>query len=315
MHIAILGIGAIGSYIAAMFAQNTDHHLYLLARSNYLTIKEQGIVIEEVANASSSSSHRFTVVDDISKIPTCDFIILAVRESQLADLLPALKGICLNHTSIISLQNGINFEKKIQEALPAHPLYSGTCWIKVTNLALGRIRHDFGDTIKLGRYSPKDQIVPIDPADKSLKGLFEEAGLKCDLEENIQSVQLTKLALNVPFFVLMAQEGRPPVEILLDEGLNAKRQELLQEIVEAAQLYGSPIDVHYIAKIVEGLSSPSVTQAPPSQKLVEKMRVELPSNVGALLDLLESNGQKLPKLRSLYDQLLIPHIANNPEPR
>ena len=33
MNIAIIGVGSIGSYVAAMFAQYTDHHLYLLART------------------------------------------------------------------------------------------------------------------------------------------------------------------------------------------------------------------------------------------------------------------------------------------
>ena len=116
MNIAIIGIGSIGSYVAAMFAQHTGHHLYLLARSNYLIIQEQGIVIEETLNNESVKTHRFAVVDDINKIPACEFVILAVREAQLANLLPDLRRICLDRTKIVCLQNGINFEKKIQEA-------------------------------------------------------------------------------------------------------------------------------------------------------------------------------------------------------
>jgi ketopantoate reductase len=48
----------------------------------------------------------------------------------------------------------------------------------------------------------------IDPADETVKQLLEKAKFKCDLEENIQSIQLTKLALNVPFCILMAQGGK-----------------------------------------------------------------------------------------------------------
>jgi 2-dehydropantoate 2-reductase len=304
MNIVIIGIGSIGSYIAAMFAQHTDHHLYLIARSNYLTIQEQGIVVEKTLSNESVKAHRFTVVDDINKIPACEFVILAVREAQLANLLPDLRRICLDRTKIICLQNGINFEKKIQKALPNHSLYSGACWIKVSTLGPGSIRHDFGDNIKLGRYSPIEQNVLIDPDDESVKQLLEEAKFKCDLEENIQSIQLTKLALNVPFCILMAQRGKTASEILADSSLNGKREELQQEIIQACQLYGSPIDVEFLTKNLERLRLQPVIVAPSPQKLAEMMKLELPSNVGALLDLMESKGLDLAKLRSLYEHSL-----------
>lgn len=304
MNIAIIGIGSIGSYVAAMFAQHTDHHLYLLARSNYLTIQEQGIIVEEALSNESVTAHRFTVVDNINKIPACEFVILAVREAQLANFLPDLRRICLDHTKIVCLQNGINFEKKLQEALPNHSLYSGACWLKVTTLGPGRIRHDFGDNIKLGRYSLIEQNVLIDPADESVKQVLEEAKFKCDLEENIQSIQLTKLALNAPFCILMAQRGKTPSEILADSTLNEQREELLQEIIKACQLYGSPIDVEFLIENLEKLRLQPVIAALSPQKFAEMMKLELPSNVGALLDLMESKGLNLAKLRSLYEHSL-----------
>ena len=303
MRVAILGIGSIGSYVAAAFAKNTEHDLYLLARSNYSRIQEEGIEVVEAVSNDSVKVHRFTVVDDINKIPVCEYVILAVKEAQVANLLPGIRRICLDHSKIVCLQNGINFENKIHEALPQFSLYSGTCWIKITTLGLGRIRHDFGNDIKLGRFRPLEQSVPLCLGDESVKHLFEAAQLKCELEENIQSTQLTKLALNVPFFILMAQEGKTAPEILADRELNGKREELQQEIIEASQLYGSPIDVDFLVKILANLRRQTVTVAPDPQKLAETMKLELPSNAGALLNLMESKGLEMTKLRTLYERL------------
>lgn len=301
MNIAILGIGSIGAYIAAMFAQNTDHHLYLLARSNYAAIQEQGIVVEEASGCDRVKAHRFTVVDDIHKIPSCDVVVLAVKESQLAALLPGLESICHVHTKIICLQNGINFENSILKAVPEQPLYSGTCWIKVATLAPGHIRHDFGQTIKLGKYRSKDVIVPICPSDRVIEQLFDDAKLHCELVENIQAVQLTKLALNVPFMLLMALEGKTPSEILADRSMNAKREELQREITEAGLVYGTPVDGEFLEKTLDSLRRLPVVAAPSPGQLAESMQSELPGNAGALLDLMESKGIQLPELRKLYE--------------
>ena len=201
--------------------------------------------------------------------------------------------------------------KKSKKLLPNYSLYSGACWLKVTTLGPGRIRHDFGDNIKLGKYSSIEQSVLIDPADESVKQLLEEAKFKCDLEENVQSIQLTKLALNVPFCILIAQRGKTPSEILADSILNGKREELQQEIIKACQLYGSPIDVEFLTKNLERLREQPVIVAPSPQKLAEMIKLELPSNVGALLDLMESKGLKLTKLRSLYEHSL--ECLNRPQ--
>lgn len=108
----------------------------------------------------------------------------------------------------------------------------------------------------------------------------------------------------------MAQEGKPSSEILTNPSLNEKREELQREIVKAGQLYGSPIDEKSLANTLESLRRQPVTAASSPQKLAEAMRLELPSNAGALLELMESKGIKLPSLRNLYDSLCRRTIVN-----
>ncbi|MCD6048479.1 MAG: 2-dehydropantoate 2-reductase [Gammaproteobacteria bacterium] len=307
MKIAILGIGAIGSYVAAMFSKNTQHEVHLLAKSNFSLLKSDGIIVEDIPEGGTWKAHRFEVHQNIEEIPLCDIVILTVKVSQNVELLPYIYKLCHAETKIISLQNGLNFEAEIQSALPQHALYSGTCWIKVSRLSSSNaIRHDFGKNIKLGRYLLDERTVPLEEQDVLIKHLFESAQLECDLVDNIKSVQLTKLALNIPFFVLMAREGKTVAEILVDAATDQERQQLQQEIVEAAAKLGSPVDERYISQVIQNLRKMPVTVPASRENLSENMKKDLPFHVEPLISLMGASDIKMPMLEELYYFKLYP---------
>lgn len=304
MRVAILGIGAIGSYVAAMIARNTKYELYLLARSNFSIISKHGIIVEESVENASWETDRYTVTDDISTLPKCDFIILTVKESQLDSLLPKLEMLCHAKTKIICLQNGLNFEERIQQVIPSHALYSGTCWIKATKLSPNSIRHDFGKKIKLGKFSPNSFAVPITSADRNVRELLENALLECDLEENVKEIQLTKLTLNVPFFVLMAREGKTPSEILSDESLDKEREKLQQEIMDSSIRYGFSLDLNFLSETIANLRKLPITAPSSREQLAITMTKELPGNVETLLHFMNSRNTPLNNLERVYSTII-----------
>lgn len=231
MHVAIIGGGSIGSYITAKFANNANYKVTLVARSSYGVISTNGIRVDEAHDNSTFLTSRFTVTDDFNLVGFADFVIIAIRTSQNTQLTPLLHKLCHDRTTVVTLQNGLDFEDSLANAIVDQRLYSGTCWIKVTTLKPGHIRHDFGTNIKLGHYISGKSDVPISVEDQVVSDVFKNVGLAVDLVSNVKSVQLTKLALNIPFFMLSAAKHKSFSEILHDPILDKKRIELEREII------------------------------------------------------------------------------------
>lgn len=291
MKIAILGAGSIGCYVAAKFAKNTAHELFLLARSTYTAIQQQGITVDDVPSNASYHADRLTVFNDIKLIPPCDLIILTAKTSQNHEILSGVNHLFHSETQFITLQNGLDFEPEILGVIGEKLIYSGTCWIKVTSIKPGHIRHDFGENIKVGPFSLTGKGNP-----QEIKNIFDEAGFDFDLAPNVLSVQLTKLALNVPFFVLVATTGNSPTEILANTTLDEKRIQLTNEIISSANACNVSIDVDFINQMVANLRKMPLSAPTDRQALSASMAKELPSSAGALIEFMRKKDIVLPLL-------------------
>ncbi len=286
MRITIIGSDQLDSYLAALFAKYTHHEISLLVRNTYPEINKNEINILDVETNKVFQADRLNIYNDIEGIAPSEIIILASRASQNSSLINYLPKLCLKNTAIVLLQNGLGFEKEIADIMPDVPLYSGACWIKVTNIAPFSLRHEFGHSARLGRYSYKNSEMAIEPKDIRIKALLEEAGLEINLVTNIKSVQLTKLALNIPFYILAAIEGKSFPEILSDRNLDKQRNQLQKEIILAASAINSPVDVDFIEDMVYKLRK--IPVVPPDSRIqfAKSMKLELPLNVDPLLDMM-----------------------------
>ena len=299
MNILIIGAGQIGGFIAAQFALHTQYNIHLLARSNYDELQKNGITITDAEKNIEFHTNRFTLHNSISQLPLCEILILTLKTSQNPAALSHLKSVCSPGARIITLQNGLDFEDDIVNNLGL-PTYSGTCWIKASALGPTHIRHDFGVNIKLGRYETGKNAISIRPADLYIKNLFEQAQLQVDLIDNIKSVQLTKLALNIPLYLLAVLEKISFSEILADARLDERRKLIQAEIVDTAAKLGSPVDVDFIENIIGNLRKmPLQTPASPDE-FSENLQRELPVNIDPLLKLAHTHQIELPVLTQIY---------------
>jgi 2-dehydropantoate 2-reductase len=301
MKVAILGMGAIGSYVSAKLSLLKDVELFLLARSNFEEISADGIVLTEAEFSEKEPViyNQFSVMRRMEEMPKCDVVIICVKSSQTSSILENIETLCHTGTEIITLQNGLNFEDEIAHSVPAdNAVYSGTCWIKASVLSKNHVRHDFGTLIKLGQYSGKTSDI------SNIVTLFQTAGLVIELTDNICAVQLTKLALNVPFFVLSAMTGKSVAEILFDPIVDKKRSTLQSEIIQVSASIGSPVDEPFIEKIIVDLRA--MQPVPPASRkgVMSRMKAELPQSSGALLRFFKNRGIALPQLNEAYNATL-----------
>lgn len=302
--IAIIGIGSIGGTIASYAATQTTepYELHCLARGNYAALSEQGLELTcpDKRKLSAPASKALHFYRKPGELPACDILVLCIPISENARLLPQLKPRVRQDTVIVTLQNGLDFEPAIREHFPKNPLYSGTCWIKASHDGTS-FQHIFGHDVFLGPFNR--QLATTD-TDASVQALFSSMGLNIRLSDNVKSVQLTKLALNIPFFLLVAREGYSVAEILHNTSLNEERERLQREIVDTARRYGSPVNEAYIDDMLGELRKMPVI--PPDDRTQQKDRMakEVPQNAGPLLALFADARLLMPQVQAVYDGII-----------
>lgn len=302
MKILVVGPGPLSTYLAVRFAVFSSHEIYLL--ENTIDTNAPEIIVTDIETAQSYQTNRINVCNDISLLPKADAIILASKSNFNSNLTPYFSFFCSETSSILLLQNGLNFEQEIANLVsPSNQIYSGACWIKVMAETPTRLRHEFGNFIQIGRYHTNNDEVPINQIDPKILSLLNELELNIELISNIKSVQLTKLALNIPL-LLMAAAGKSYPEILHDPILDQKRNTLQQEITKAANTIGNPVDSQFVENMIFKLRQTPILPPNSRTQFAETIKMEIPMSVDPLLKIMHTHNIALPILEECHASIM-----------
>src|SRR4051794_20365442 len=104
MRVAIVGLGAIGGYIAARLA-SAGNEVSALARGETLArVRARGLVLEEDGNKSTV---QIAASDDASALGEQDLVIIAVKTTGLADVAPRILPLLGDATPVLTTMNGV----------------------------------------------------------------------------------------------------------------------------------------------------------------------------------------------------------------
>jgi 2-dehydropantoate 2-reductase len=190
MKIAVIGPGAVGSYYGARLAR-AGQQLHFLLRSDYEVVSRQGVSVR-------SPQGDFHIQPRCARSPEeighSDLVLVALKTTanhELGRLLPPLAG---PGTLVLTLQNGLGNEECLAGIVPAENILGGLCFVCLNRLAPGLIHHiDHGQVI-LGEY----QRAP-EPRTLQLAALFRQAGVPCEVADNLAQAHWEKLTWNIPF--------------------------------------------------------------------------------------------------------------------
>lgn len=123
MKIAVVGPGAVGSFYGAKLA-HAGHQLHFLLRSDYQTVRRQGVFIR-------SNQGDFRVQPHCARAPKeigpSDLVLIGLKttaNAALDSLVPPLVGA---HTLVLTLQNGLGNEEQLARLVPAGQILGGLC--------------------------------------------------------------------------------------------------------------------------------------------------------------------------------------------
>ncbi|MFH1248201.1 MAG: 2-dehydropantoate 2-reductase [Candidatus Omnitrophota bacterium] len=226
MRVAILGAGSLGCLLAG-FLSKTKEELWLLDKDCFRAnqLNNSGIRIEGV---SGNWQAKVKATSDIKQVPPCELIIICVKAYDTKQAVPSIRPLLVQNTRVLSLQNGIGSLEIISEIVGEERVIGGATELGATLIETGLVRHcGEGETI-IGRIDGK---IPVEL--RSIRELFQSAGLNVRVSRDIRSLLWSKLLINVGINALTAITGLPNGKLLEFEGT---RRILRNAVAEATRV-------------------------------------------------------------------------------
>ncbi|HEY7540304.1 MAG TPA: 2-dehydropantoate 2-reductase [Methylomirabilota bacterium] len=302
MHIVVMGSGGVGGYFGAKL-QRAGEKVTLVARGPHLdAIKRAGLAIRSASEGDTVV--KPAVVERLEGVERADAVLFCVKSFDTDDAAARLWSILGPDTPVLSLQNGVDNEDKIDAKLGAGRAMGGVAQVFATIESPGVIRHHAAGRIIFGELDGRLS----ERADR-LRDAFARAEVPVELSRTIRR------ALWEKYLLICAVGGTTAVTretIGVVRGTPATWQ-LFRKIVEevAALARASDVDladdaVDQIVKFAETI--PPGNRASLAQDLLQGRRLELEALHGHAARLGERLGVPTPAIFAVY-AALAPHVA------
>lgn len=232
MKVTVLGAGAMGCLFGGLLAENgIPVWLVDIWEEHVDAINQRGLTIEGIGGERVIKNIRATT--DLKEVSGTDLLLVFVKSTATEAAIKGAKALVGSNTLVLTLQNGLGNVEKLQKVVGEDRVIAGVTSHGSTLLGPGHIRHaGEGDTYvgevrggKTGRI-------------EGIADLFNNAGIKCSIADNILSLIWSKLVVNVGINAITAITGLRNGEILQHPGAEEILELAVNEAVEVARARG-----------------------------------------------------------------------------
>jgi 2-dehydropantoate 2-reductase len=147
VRIAVLGAGAVGSFIGA--ALSAEHDVTLIGRNAHvLAVRRKGLLIEGLAE----KPFPIKATTGTQPLREADLVFLTTKAYDTTTAARQIRRAGA-HAPVVSLQNGLTNIKALRRELAGNPIVGGAIVLGVTRLGAGRIRYAGGGRATVGAAS------------------------------------------------------------------------------------------------------------------------------------------------------------------
>ena len=312
MKICVVGAGAIGGYMAVRLA-NAGHEVAAIARGPHLAaIKSNGLKLVEAEQTLVAS--ELAATDRIADLGTQDVVLLALKAHQIAAVIDELSVLLGPDTVLVTLLNGIPWwyfqklggeyaDRVVETVDPGGVLFRASdpnrgigciAYPAATISEPGVIRHIEGTRFPVGE---------LDGADtervRMVSGLFEEAGFKSRVLDDIRSEIWLKLWGNLTFNPISALTHATLVDICQFPLTRTLAATMMTEAQVIAERLGARFRVPMERRIA-GAESVGKHKTSMLQDVEVGKPLEIDGMLGVVVELAEITDVDVPTLRALY---------------
>lgn len=228
-NVIICGLGAIGSIYAAKISESKEINLKILADNERV---KKYLTNPTVVNKKSYSFNFLSA--EISEEFKADLIIIATKNSGLAQSIDLIRDFVSSNTIILSLLNGIESEEKIAAVYGREKvLYS--YYIGHTSTRIGReIAHD---GVYKTVFGEKDNSVYSEKVQR-IKNFFNKTGINYEIPQDMAYSRWWKFLVNVGYNQASAVLNANYGDFQKSSKVNNIAIKLMEESVSVAKAEG-----------------------------------------------------------------------------
>ncbi|HKW85694.1 MAG TPA: 2-dehydropantoate 2-reductase, partial [Nitrospiraceae bacterium] len=181
----------VGGFFGAHLAKHNPKVSFLLRHRTLQAVRERGLTVR-------SSGGTFTVrpqaSSDPRELPRPDLIILSVKTYDLDEVMEQIEPVTTDRTVLLTLQNGVDTEDRLIARFERDCVVGGVAFIYSKIVEPGVIEHYKRGSVGIGELMGhrSERVIQI-------TDLFAQAGLSCQVVEDIRRSKWEKMCWNCVF--------------------------------------------------------------------------------------------------------------------
>lgn len=313
MKICIVGAGAIGGLLAVKYALAGNDVTVIDQGPHLEAIQENGLKL--IWEDGSEHVARVRAVATCDQAGPHDMVVLALKAHYLEQVARDIDELMKDETFIVTVQNGIPWwyfhrhggpfdgrrldmldpNNVLGRFIDAERIVGCVVYPAAGAIAPGVVQHVEGDRFPIGELDGRTDT----PRLKTLQALFEDAGFRSRVLEDIRSEIWLKAWGNLSFNPISALTHAT----LEDICRFPETRDLSREMMREAQIIAEKIGVtfrHTIEKRIAGAESVGRHKTSMLQDVEAGRSLETEALIGAILEIGEWTGTPAPAIRSIY---------------
>ncbi len=295
MRIAVVGPGALGSLLSALFWEAGDE-VWLVARAPQQTREIERHGLHLIRNGKKRTA-RVHCVTGLSPLLAPDWIVLCVKSYDTDEAARNISRYCGPTTRVVTVQNGIGNREILEQYIPNDQ-------IVLASTALGAHRDADGCIVHAGigmtRTAPSYARVAPEAARMFAQNL-NDRGLPAECARDPDAMLWTKLAVNAAINPLTAIHGIPNGALLRDHSLMETALAAGLETLAVAAAQGIAIEHEGFG---DGLRSVCTHTARNTSSMLQDVRAGKRTEIDQINGAVCSKGRELGIPTPANDQLV-----------
>jgi len=302
VHIVVMGSGGVGGYFGAKLQRAGDQVTFVARGPHLQAIKRAGLAIRSASEGDTVV--RPGAVERLEGVERADAVLFCVKSFDTDDAASRLWSILGPDTPVLSLQNGVDNEDKIDARLGAGRAMGGVAQVFATIESPGVIRHHAAGRIIFGELDGR-----VSERAERLRDAFARAEIPVELSKTIRR------ALWEKYLLICAVGGttavtRETIGVIRDTPATWRLfRTIVEEVAAVARASGVDLAGDAVDQIIKFAETiPPASRASLAQDLLQGRRLELDALHGYASRLGERLGIPTPAIFAVY-AALAPHAA------
>lgn len=285
-RIAILGAGAVGSYIGSKLIEHRFTDVEFVARSGYSVLKENGLAVKNYTNKSPYNL-KVNAVKELSGL--YDAVLICVKSKDTVTAAKQASNHLKDDGFVVSIQNGIENPDIISAFIPADKIITNVIYMTAVMQEKGVLEYMAEGRLIFGHINGQ-----CSKYTEIYMQILQQAELNAKYTDNIKQYQWQKLMLNIVLNPLSALFRKTFFKMSSFDDAMSLTKSLFKEAQNAAKLCGVDIaDEEYdkiTAKCKENISFKSSMY----QDIEANRNPEIDAILGVVVRVHEKYGQSAP---------------------